>query len=76
MCWFALVRKMWGFLATPNDTITANESLKNKSYYCLGLLSNLTDTLGIVDARSIILGIFDPFTPSLYGIPWGELDDC
>ena len=70
---------MWGFLATSHAPIAANENLENKSYFYLFLLANLTDLLRTVDARSIILGIFDPFSPlsaSPYGIPLGALDDC
>ena len=66
---------MWGFLATSHDTITANENVANKPKQCLGLFANLADLLIPVDARSIILGIFDPFFPSRYGIPMGVLDD-
>ena len=67
---------MWGLLATLHAPITANENLSNKPYFCLGLLANLEDLLRPVDARSIILGIFDPFSPSRYVIPLGMLDDC
>ena len=52
-----------------------NENLSNKPYFCLGLLANLADLLRQVDARSIILGIFDPFYPSWGGIPLVTLDD-
>ena len=37
--------------------------------YILSLLSNLENILIPVDAISIILGIFYPFSPSKYGIP-------
>ena len=61
MGWFALVRKIWGFLATSQATTTDNENLSNKLYIFLGLLANLSDLLITVDAGSTILGIFDPF---------------
>ena len=76
MCWFYLVRNMWGVLNTSHDPITANENLSNKPYFCLGLLANLADILIPVDSRSIILVIFDPFYPSRDGIPLGTLGDC
>ena len=69
MCRFTLVSKTWGFLATSHAPITTNENLQNKPYFCLVLLANLADLLIPVDARSIILGIFDPFSPLRYGIP-------
>ena len=62
--WFAKDRKMWGLLATSHSPITANDNLSNKPHFCLGLLFNLADILGPVDARSIILGTFDLFYPS------------
>ena len=76
MCWFALVRKIWGFLANSHTQINANENLENKPYFRLCLLSNLANLLRPVYSRSKFLGIFDPFSPSLDGIPLGELDDC
>ena len=42
----------------------------------MSLLANLSDLLRPVDSRSIILEIFDPFSPSKYGIPLSALDDC
>ena len=71
-----MVRNMWGFLATSHDPITDNENLENIPYICLVLLANLVDLLIPVDAGSIILGIFDPLSPSRYGIPLVELGDC
>ena len=76
MCWFDLVRNMWGFLSTSHAPNNANENLSNKPYFCLGLLANLADILRPVYFRLIILGFFDPFLPSLYGIPLDKLDDC
>ena len=73
---FALARNIWGFLAASHAPITANGDLSNKLYFCLGLLSNLAYIMIPVDARSIILGIFYPFHPSLYGIILGTFDDC
>ena len=64
MCWFDLVRKMCGFLATSHDPITANDNLANKPCFCVGLLANLVYILIPVDARSNLLGIFDLFLPS------------
>ena len=32
MCWFVLVRKMWGFLANSHATVTDNYNLSNKQY--------------------------------------------
>ena len=55
-----------GFLATSHALINDNDNLSNKSYFCLGLLANLEDLLIPVDARSIILGIFDPVLYSEY----------
>ena len=73
---------MYGFLATPNDPTTAIINLENKTYFCLSLLSKVEDILIPVDARSIILGIFDlvlysedNLSPSRDGIPLGALDD-
>ena len=70
---FDLVRKMWGLLATSNDPIAANENLSNKPYFCLALLSNLVDILRPFDARSIILGVFDPFYPFARWYPTGKV---
>ena len=67
---------MWGFLSTSHFPITANENLANKYFFCLGLLANLADLLRPVDSRSIVLDLFDTFSPSLGGIPLGVLDDC
>ena len=75
MCWFALLRKIWVFLAIYHAQITANDNFANKPYFCLILLANLADLLRLVDARSIISGIFDIFSPSQDVIPLGELDD-
>ena len=71
-----MVKNMWGFLALSRDPITANENLENKLYICLPLLANLADLLRPVDAGSIIIVAFDPLSPSRYGIPLVELDDC
>ena len=79
LCLFTLVRNMWGFLATSHAPITSNENLSNKPYFYLGLLANLADLLIPVDAKSIVSGIFYPFTPlspSRYGIPLGVLYYC
>ena len=70
---------MWDFLATAHAPITMNDNLENKPYFGLVLLANLADLLIPVDARSIVSGIFYPFTPlspSRYGIPLGVLDYC
>ena len=75
MCWFSLVRNICGFLATSHAPITANKNLSNHSYFFLDLLANLADLLRQVDARSISLGIFDPFSPSRDGIPLETLCD-
>ena len=63
---FDVVINTWGFLDTSHDPTTDNESLANKTYFCLGLLANLEDLLIPVDARSIILGILDPVLYSEY----------
>ena len=42
----------------------------------MDLLANLEDLLWPVNARSIILGIFDPFSTSRYGILLGVLNYC
>ena len=76
ICWFVTVRRMWWLLATSHAPITANENLANKQCFCLGLVANTEDLLRPVYARVIILGIFDPFCPSWYVIPLGELDGC
>ena len=76
ICWFDLVRKMCGFLYTSHAPITVNKNLSNKPYFCLSLLANLEDLLRPVDSRSIILGIFDPFSTSRYGILLGVLNYC
>ena len=70
MCWFDLVRKMCGFLATSHDTIATNENLVNKPYFCLGLLSNIADLLRPVDSGLTILGIFYPFIPGDIASHW------
>ena len=76
MCWFALVRKMWGLLAISHAPITANDNLSNKKYVCLSLLAKIADVLRPVDARFIILGIYDHFFLSRDIIPLRKLDDC
>ena len=76
MCWFDIVRSMWGFLSTPHTRITDNDNLSNKLYFCLGLLPNVADTIIPVDARFIILGVFGPFFPSRDSIPLGTFNDC
>ena len=67
---------MWRLLATSHVPINSSQNLSNKPYFCLGLLSNPTDILRPVDARSFILGIFHLFYPSRYGIPLGTLGGC
>ena len=76
ICWFGIVRKMWGILTTSHAPINAKYNLSNKPYSCLSLLANLEDLLRPVDSRSIILGIFDPLSPSWHDIPLVTLDDC
>ena len=76
MCWFALVRKIWAFLATSHAPITDNKNLTNKPYICLSLLANLADIMRLVDARTIILDIFDPFYLLRDGIPLDALGGC
>ena len=73
---FALVRKIWGNLSTSHAPNTANDDLLNKTYFCLGLLSNLADLLRSVDARLVMLVIFDSFYPSRNVISLDALDDC
>ena len=73
ICWFAQVRDIWGFLATSHASITANENLENKPYFSSNLLANLADILRLVDARPIILGIFDPFYPFARWHPTGKV---
>ena len=63
-------------LQLTHAPINANDNLANKSYFCLGLLSKLADLLITVDARSIILGVLYPLSPSQYGIPLGQWDYC
>ena len=76
MCSFALVRKIWGGLATSHAPITAYGHLENKSYILLVLLANLADLLRPVDSISIILVVFDIFSSSRDGIPLVMLVDC
>ena len=76
MCWFDLLKNMWGFLATSHASLTANDNLENEPYFCLDLLANLEDLLRPIDPISTILGFFDMFSPSLYCIPLGALDNC
>ena len=71
-----LIRNMWGLLATSHAPINANDNFANRPYFCLGLLYNLEYILRLVDARLIILGTFDTFSPSPDGIPLSTLDDC
>ena len=75
ICWFSIVRKIWGFLANSHTPINANENLENKPYFRLCLLSNLANLLRPVYSRSKFLGIFDPFSPSQDDIPLGTLGD-
>ena len=67
---------MRGFLSPSHAPVTDNYNLANKPYFCLGLLFKLAYLLIPVDAISTILGIFDPFSHSLHGIPLVKLDDC
>ena len=73
--WFDIARNMWGLLDTSHSALTYNEYLENKPYFCLGLLSNLADILRPVHSGSIVLVIFDSFSPSQDGIPLGALGD-
>ena len=75
MCWFDLVRNMWGFLATPHSPITANENLWNKPYFpwfisqpCIYLDNSLFQ----IDHLRHFWSVY----PSRDGIPLGTLDDC
>ena len=72
MCWFALLRKIWVFLAIYHAQITANDNFANKPYFCLILLANLADLLRLVDARSIISGSLS-FSPLAKWPPTGCL---
>ena len=76
MFWLPQVGNMWELLSTSHGSITSNNNLANKPYFCLGLLANLEDLLIPAVSRSIILGIFDPFYPFQDGIPLGALDYC
>ena len=51
MFWFAQIRNMWGILDTSHATITDNDNLENKPYFCFVLLANLADILIPVDSR-------------------------
>ena len=64
------------FLATTHAPITDNQNLEYRPYFGLDLLDNLADLLLVVDVRSILLSIFYPFSPSQYGMPLGDADDC
>ena len=66
MCWFDLVIKCWGFLATSHDPINANDSSENKIIFCLGLLANFVGLLRPVGAGSIVLGILSLFSLMRY----------
>ena len=70
MCWFAIVGNMWVFLSTSRARVTDNDSLANEQYFCLGLLANLVDILKLVDARSIILGLFILLLPCKMESHW------
>ena len=59
---------MCELLSTSHATINANDNIENKPHFCLDLLANLEHLLRSVDPRLIILGIFDPFSPLLYGM--------
>ena len=63
ICWFDILIDMWGLLATSYAPITANDNLENKPHLFWGLLANLSALLIPVDSRSIILGVFDSFSP-------------
>ena len=76
MCWFDIVRNMWVSLATSHAPITTYENLSNKPFFCLGLLANLVDLLGPVDAILIVLGVFILFLPRDTAYLLGMLDDC
>ena len=76
LCWFFLVIKMWGLLATSNAPITDNAYLSHITYFFHGLLANLANFLIFYEARSMILGIFDIFSPSQDGTPLRTLEDC
>ena len=64
------------FLSTPYAPTNDNESLENKPYFCLGLLSNLADLVRPVEVISIIFGVFDAFSTSQDETPLRVLDDC
>ena len=61
---------MLGLLATLYAPITSNYNISHKQYLCLGLFFNLADILIPVYARSIILGMFDPFFPREISSNW------
>ena len=65
MFWFAQIRNMWGILDTSHATITDNDNLENKPYFCFVLLANLADILIPVDSRQITSGILITFIPYL-----------
>ena len=70
VCWFDLVRNMWGFLATYHASSTDIENLANKPSFCLVLLAKLVDLLIKVYTIPIILGILIPFTPRNMAPHW------
>ena len=53
------------FLVTSYAPITSNDNILNIPIFVWVYSPNLSDLLRPVDARSIILGIFDPFIPYL-----------
>ena len=39
MCWFALVKNIWGLLATSCDSTNSNDILADKLYILFGFIS-------------------------------------
>ena len=70
MCWFDIVRNIWGFLATSNASITANDNLSNKQFS--GLLVNLADIIRTVGAISIIFSVLIPLLPRKMATHWAR----
>ena len=70
MCWFAVVVNIWGFLATSHFPTTANYSLANKPYFCLGLLANLADLLSPVGSIPSIFRVLSIISLIIYLARW------
>ena len=72
MCWFSLVRNIWGFLAAHMLQLLLMRISWNKPYFFLCLLANLAYILRPVDTRLVILGIFTIVIPHEMAPHWSR----